>query len=519
MAGELRKSADLCKQILDTDPTFAHGYHLMSSLFRATGNFDKALDFSKKAVHLAPNMPDFYVQQGQILFVLGRWEEAEQVFAKVHAICPNDITPLILWADSCARQEKFEQSELLFAKARSISDTVDIDEHEGLYLLAKGDMEKAEALFDKVIKQKPAYDWGYIHKGKLLLLQNRDTEAGAHFARALTYNPMAYEALYGVAIVNERQGDMTAALTFAAQAIKVNPMAFNCMALLGALLLRRQNFAGAQEVFSQALTLMPDQIYALHGLIAAVAGQNRLEEASHYIGERLKAKPGDATLGYMNAMLNGEPVPAPPAAYITARFDDYAQRPDEQLRSLLLYTHTQFAETIRACAATNGKTGLALLDVGCGTGPCAYALQSITAQRVGVDLSQKMLDLARGQHLYQELHALDMVEFMTGSERTFDIITAFDVLPYTGDVAPFFRAARNVLSAQGILALTLEVDSGANPYRLKPTGRYSHSLRHTVQTIQSEGYSIILQDSVKLYTDAGKPAPGAVMILKKLPVH
>jgi len=519
-AGELKKAADLCKSILDANPDFAYGYHLMSSLFRATGTYDKALTFAQMAVERDPGVAIFHLQLGQVLFGLSYYQEAAATFEKAYQLDPNNAVTLLLKASAYVQLGQFDVAEGLFRRARAIADIPEIDEHEGLCMVMKGDTDKAEVLFDRLLERKPDYFYGHIHKGKILFERKQYAEAEACYARALKFDPKAHEGLHGMALVNEGQNRLDAAIPFAFQAVNVNPASLPSVMLLGQLLLRQRKAAAAEQVFRQALLLAPESVYALHGLADALIQQKKREEALPYVEQALIARPGNKVMQYFRAILSGEQVDTAPKEYINELFDAYADNFDHHLQHRLAYkTPTVVASAIRALPIMVGRRDLSMLDLGCGTGLGAEALRDITRQRIGIDLSQKMLDKARSKQLYEELHALDICEFMTGYEHTFDIVTAMDVLVYIGNLSPFFKAARNVLAQNSILAFTIEKEDGADSFRLNVTGRYTHSIPYILSMAKEEGYELLTQEEVILRTESDQPVRGCIFILKKAQMH
>src|SRR5688572_8387563 len=148
-SGDLKQAADICRQILDHHPNFPYGYHLMSSLFCATGTYSNALTFAQMAISKDPSVPLFHIQQGQILFSLGDNAAAAQAFQNAHLLEPRSPYPLLLWADAQAQQGKFEDANTLFVRARSAGDIPEIDLHEGLCRMMQGQFENAEQLFSR----------------------------------------------------------------------------------------------------------------------------------------------------------------------------------------------------------------------------------------------------------------------------------------------------------------------------------------------------------------------------------
>lgn len=518
--GELKKAADLCKSLLNSNPDFAYGYHLMSSLFRATGSYDQALLFAQMAVERDPNVALFHMQHGQALFALSRNQEAAAAFEKAYQCDPTNALALLLKADAIGQLGEFEAAAKLFQRARDLADIPEIDEHEGLCMVAKGDTDRAEALFDRLISRQPDYFFGHIHKGKILFEKKHYAQAEACYARALKLNPKAHEALHGMALINEGQDRLDEAISCAFQAVNANPASLASVMLLGLLLMRQRKAAAAEQVFRQAILLAPENVYVLHGLANVLIQQKKREEALPYVDQVLAKKPDHPVMKYFRALLSGGQMETAPKEYVHELFDAYADTFDHHLQKRLAYkTPAVVADAIRALPGMKGRTGMSLLDLGCGTGLGAEALKDITQHRIGVDLSPKMLEKARTKQLYEALFSLDICEFMTGYEHTFDIVTAMDVLVYIGNLSPFFKAARNVMASGGALAFTIEKGPDGDTFRLNNTGRYTHSVPYILSLAKEEGYEVLAQEDVVLRTESDKPVQGCIFILKKMPMH
>lgn len=522
IAGELRQAADLCKQILDANPNFPYGYHLMSALFRATGTFEKALTFSQMAIRLEPRIAAFHIQQGQVFFALSHWDDAAKAFEQASQLEPTNQLALLLWADTCAQQGKFEEANRLFRKLRNVGDMPEIDEHEGLCLSMQGNVKEAEKRYDRVIQRRPDYAWGYIHKGKLLLEQMNDSEAEGCFARAIKLDPQAYEALQGLAVVSDRQGQLEMAINYATRAVNIqtNTSLYKALVFLGSLLLRKGAAAAAEQVFAQALMLQPDSIYALHGMTNALVMQQKTPQALPYVEKAMAVKPDHPVLRHFYAMVKGETIESAPKEYIIELFDSSAERFDYHLQQRLAYKiPTLIADMLRALPQLEGRTNMSLLDLGCGTGLVGEALRDVTKTRIGVDLSQKMLDKARGKQLYTELYTLDIVEYMIASTRVFDLVVAADVLIYVGNLSSFIKAARNAMSVGSVLAFTIEREDVAKQFKLNMSGRYSHNPLYVQALAEEEGYELVHKEDCIVRTEGAMPVKGCTFILKKAQTH
>ncbi|HEY7954771.1 MAG TPA: glycosyltransferase [Polyangia bacterium] len=88
--------------------------------------------------------------------------------------------------------------------------------------------------------------------------------------------------------------------------------------------------------------------------------------------------------------------------------------------------------------------GASVLEVGCGTGDLLAALAPEVG--VGIDLSPRMIELARAKHPGLELHVDDAerLESPALAGRTFDYVVISDVVGVLDDIWSAFRALRRV---------------------------------------------------------------------------
>ncbi len=520
ISGELKQAANLCQEILAADPEFAYGHHLMAALLRTTGNLEKALDFERMALSREPGVPAFHMQLGQICFARGEWEGAAEAFGRAHLLEPENPFHLMLLADARAQQGRFAEALDLFSRARAASDIPDIDEHEALCLALQGRSAEAETLFDKFIARLPGYFLGYVHKGKLLMEKKRDRDAEACFSKALALNPSAHEALHGLALLAERRGQFDAAIKYAMQTVRLNPGGPASHALLGGLLLAQRQCAAAEQVLRQAHALNSGDAYVMEMLVMSLLGQDKKDEALQLVAQALAAQPGNAVLRHRHLALSGGNPAAAPKEYIVKLFDGGADRYDYQSQQTLAgRVPAHIADAVRGLQKSKDAAPLRLLDLGCGTGLAGEALKEMTAARVGVDLSERMLEKARARQLYDALHIADFTDFMNGCRERFDLVVAADALAWTGDLSPFLMAARGVLGLSGVLVFTVQRGQEGERFRLLASGRYTHAPRYVTQVAAQEGYTLLRQQDIALRTEKQRPVAGQLFVLKKSPMH
>lgn len=118
--------------------------------------------------------------------------------------------------------------------------------------------------------------------------------------------------------------------------------------------------------------------------------------------------------------------------------------------------HGRVADRLVEVAAPKPREQV--LDVGCGTGFMTRLLARRVGSRggvVGIDLSARMLDLARGQPRANITYLTMAAEHLVFREKSFDLITYGQSLPYLADPAASLNDAVRLLRPGGRLALSL----------------------------------------------------------------
>jgi len=80
--------------------------------------------------------------------------------------------------------------------------------------------------------------------------------------------------------------------------------------------------------------------------------------------------------------------------YVSRLFDYYAPTFEEHLTERLHYQGPEVLGRALRQATEGAATNVDVIDLGCGTGLCGIEFRAIARRLIGIDLSQKMLDLA-----------------------------------------------------------------------------------------------------------------------------
>jgi len=279
------------------------------------------------------------------------------------------------------------------------------------------------------------------------------------------------------------------------------------------------------------------------GMLAQMA--KRRDESAGAYERYLELKPDDAYTRHRLCALRGEPSPERVCNEgVAQEFDGFSAHYDVSMREKLKYEaperlqaklwqqislasdtgNTARNEEARDGEARSGRVGggLAILDLGCGTGLNGMGLRSRASYLAGIDLSPRMLALARERGIYDLLEESEIVLWLEDgvcegrSAAQFDLITACDCLEYFGDLTHVVAGVASRLRAGGWFGFTVERGE-KYPHMLMETGRYTHHEFHIREVAEVFGLEVRLLQEEFLREEAGTPVTGLYAVLYKPP--
>jgi predicted TPR repeat methyltransferase len=157
---------------------------------------------------------------------------------------------------------------------------------------------------------------------------------------------------------------------------------------------------------------------------------------------------------------------------------------------------------------------LDILDLGCGTGLLGARFRPLAHTLRGVDISPKMLELARQRRIYDNLICGELVEFLQTQTEELDLAVAADVFAYIGDLSRVFDEVRGALKDGGLFGFSVEAGEGRD-FVLRPNLRYAHSAAYVRKLSQEHGFIIETIESKVLRREDGNDVPGHIAILRR----
>lgn len=217
------------------------------------------------------------------------------------------------------------------------------------------------------------------------------------------------------------------------------------------------------------------------------------------------------------SMGRGDTPPKAPDAYVETLFDQHAEAFEDILVEQLGYAVPMMVrQRLQELKLGPFKR---LLDLGCGTGLTGESLRDMVEDMTGIDLSEKMVELAHEKDLYETLYVAEVEDFLEDNdEEIYDVITATDVLPYLGALEPLFFGATENLTQGGLFIFSSETLSeeqlAGRTYMVGPHQRFAHSLAYVEERLNATGFEVIEVTDINVRMQDGNPTPGHLVIAR-----
>jgi predicted TPR repeat methyltransferase len=428
---------------------------------------------------------------------------------------PQELTvdEAIALAIQLQKQHHLAEAKLIYAGVLEVAPQhQDALHYTGLLAHQEGRTEEAIDLIGQSLALSPNQaDW-HSNLGIVLQSDGRLEEAIAEYERAITIDPGHANAHSNLGVLLRAAGRPEEAETAYRTAIRLCPDHVDAYTNLGVLLNGRNRAKEASECFCKAITLRPGHPDARRLLALAHCMIGEVDEAVKVLEEWLADEPGEPIAQHMLAASTGAGVPPRASnAFVEKTFDAFAASFEAKLQSLA-YRAPDLVVATLADAGISADRRLEILDIGCGTGLCGTLLRPYASRLVGVDLSAKMLALARKKDVYTDLQQCELTEFLRARPDAFDVMVSADTLVYFGDLREFCDAAAGALRPSGTLVFTLEHAMGETDvdYRLELHGRYSHGVAYVQRVLAKAGLTAEAE-SAELRNEAGAPVAGLVV--------
>lgn len=455
--------------------------HLANAL-KTQGLFDRAVDILQKTITDHPNYALALNNLGTVFHLQGKFAEAIAVYHRAIQLEPEFIDAYYNLGLALTRQNQTDEAILTFQKILELTpEHFAARFHLASVWMKKEKTDNALTEFLLIEKSEPHHFETQSNLAACYLKKGLLNDAKIHYAKALELMPRDTLTLFNLGVLETQLGDMDSAIQHYQKAVLLDPDFFAAHNNLGALFIAKEHIAFALHHFQEAARLQPDNA-SIQYTIQALSQNSRLLSA--------------------------------PTDYVKSLFDSYADHYDQHLLTALDYQIPLHFERILK-KQQPAHNALNILDLGCGTGLCSTLIKPFAKTLTGVDLSEKMLDIARDKNSYDTLECNDLNSFLTQKNAAYDLIIAGDVLVYIGELDLFFQQIQQALRPGGIFLFNTEISENEN-YSMNQSGRFSHQKKYIETLAKKNHLDVIHYEKAVTRMQNNEPVYGHLYLLKNI---
>jgi predicted TPR repeat methyltransferase len=332
------------------------------------------------------------------------------------------------------------------------------------------------------------------------------------YQNALKLKPHSPEILFNMGAIFHEQGKMEDAASYIDQSLELRPD----FPIAYPLLSKIQRELGHPELAAACLIKLleytPRSINTLFELGNLLAAYHDYSNAAIYFKRILDIDPLNGSAHHALAALSGETTVTAPRKHVEDIFDGLSENFDRHLRELGYRTPELLTEMLIDLVGDQFRFDRAI-DLGCGTGLSGAPIRPISTHLSGLDVSQKMVEIARSKNIYDELYRDDINQHLKSSQQQYDLFIAEDVFIYIGELTGVFKSIKAHAKPDAYFIFSTELATEQD-YILRPTGRYAHS-RNYIETLSNKfGFTIAASKITDLRMEAMQAIKGELFVLK-----
>ena len=459
--GDKKVALGLYRKALNINPQALPALINIATIYYELKKYEKVVEFSTSALEINPDNFSALLNLGNAHYAQGHYEDALVYYRKMHKLNPNSYNALLNLANTYYNLAKFKEA-LQFARI--------------------------------AIEKRPTSSEAYIIAGNSLIELTNNDEASSCLKKAAELSPDSYWLCSSLANLFQKMGNWKQCLYYAWRVFS----------------LKGKNVS-ADDHISFA--------YFLYEVLDEKADEECRILVHKYLERWEKAYPDNPIVHHACAALRNEQnVQTMDLFYVKNLFDGFALSFDEILTELDYEVPTLIAEAVKDNLKTKIFNKRRILDLGCGTGLCAQALKKYFPNEEfhGVDISEKMLNVAGQKNLYKELYATDILSFLENNETVYHAVVSGDVLTYMGDLKPLFRKLVGAIKFNGFFcfSITKNTDNN-NDYFLTPSGRFVHTLAYVQRLLTYSGLKTLSVKETVLRHEGAKEVIGYIILTQK----
>lgn len=414
----------------------------------------------------------------------GKFDDAGHILEQIVAAKPDYAEAVNYLAGVRYNQRRLPDALELTNRAVELEpESASIRNNLATLYLETGDVEASIKTYREAFHLDPTHPDPLMNLGRMLWAIDSHDEALVLLKKATELKPDSARAHHEYSKLLFALGRTEDALDHGYESLRHNPAAQKSVTLIMRATLRLEGVEAAIKVLEKALEIDPDNA-----------------EAKHLLGS-----------------LSADHVPDRAADdYVRQTFDNFSRSFDEKLERLEYRAPELIGDELDKLQKGKPEGTLSMLDAGCGTGWSGERLRKHATSLVGIDLSEGMLKKAKERGIYEDLHEVELVDFLEQHPATYDGVISADTLCYFGKLDGFCRATKNALLAGGFTIFTVEKmpDDAEGDFNLQESGRYQHKSSYVRGELERAGFEVLVEKQDVLRQESLEDVVGLVYVAR-----
>lgn len=513
--GNLKEAKQGYLTLLKKDPRDSNTLHALAILSTQEDHLKDAETYLMKAIEIQPNNLVFHLHLANVYKLQGLYSQSVELLQHIIKEDPSCISAYNNLGSVLFSQGKISEAIDAYRQAIQIQpDYIDAHYNLGLALIKHNELDAAIALYEELLKNSPQHVAARFHLACALMQREQLSRAEKHFLIIDESHPYHFETQTNLATCYLKLGALNEAKKHYLNALQLSQRDTQVLFNLGVIQTQLGNLDSAIQHYQRALQIDPDYFEAHNNLGGIFILKQHANLALHHFREALRLQPSNTAIQYtVNALSKNQLLLASPPDYITSLFDAYADHYDAHLLKALDYQVPGLLYSAIASVTKLPTMRWDILDLGCGTGLCGEVFKTTAHTLVGIDLSSKMLAIAKQKQIYTELISTDIFTYLLDITTQFDLIIAGDVFVYIGDLEKIFSMIKTALREKALFAFNTEI-SETEDFRMNQSGRFIHSKKYIDELAQKLGFQILFYQTPITRLQNNEPVYGHLYVLQ-----
>ncbi len=378
----------------------------------------------------------------------------------------------------------------------------------------EGKLKEAKSLYIQLLE---CIDAPLLHYNLGLVYYSSDHFELAYgsFKNAHDNNPQDQDTIFNLALSQKQCGRVEDAIESYLKLLDLESNNIDALYNLAGCYREQRCDDQAIAFYTKVLELEPNHQSATSNLAYMYQLTGNTKQAIFHYHKLLALAPGDEAAIHMLSSLSGTTPDAPPEEYIRHLFDSYSDHYEESLVQNLRYNvPLQLRKQLNQLPG-RPETFTHGIDLGCGTGLSGSAFKDIITVLDGVDISEKMIALAKMKTFYHSFSVGSIATILRQTPIKYDFILAADVFSYLGNLRETFQLIARCTLPDAYFLFSTESQSKAN-YSLRSTGRYAHADSYIRQLAEEFHWEIVSQEPTDLRMEKDDWISGDLWIMRKV---